>query len=111
MTQAAQLLVVFPKSLFERRKVLSYIWDPTAPTGSSGAAAGPLYLNVKAIVVESGSNRVGQWVIQKRNVVQDFQVFFGGIPESAVAIRLQINSQHTHSVAEVLWRTIRFTSE
>ena len=26
--QAAQLLVVFPKTFFERRKVISYIWDP-----------------------------------------------------------------------------------
>jgi DUF3047 family protein len=26
--QAAQLLVVFPKTFFEQRKVISYIWDP-----------------------------------------------------------------------------------
>jgi hypothetical protein len=109
--QAAQLLVVFPKSLIERRKVISYIWDTTAPKGTSGAAAGPIYLNVKAIVVESGSDRVGHWVLEKRNVVQDFQACFGGIPERTVAIRLQINSQHTQSVAEAFWRTIRFTSE
>ena len=51
--QAAQLLVVFPKTFFERRKIISYIWDPTAPKGTIGAAAGPIYLNVKAIVVES----------------------------------------------------------
>ena len=31
--QAAQLLVVFPKNFFARRKIISYIWDPTAPKG------------------------------------------------------------------------------
>jgi hypothetical protein len=90
---------------------MSYIWDPTAPTWTIGAAAGPIYLNVKALVVESGTHQIGHWVIEKRNVVEDCWTLYGEIPERAVAIRMQINSQHTKSVAEVFWRTIRFTSE
>lgn len=109
--QAAQLLVVFPKTFFERRKVISYIWDPTAPQGTIGTAAGPIYLNVKAIVVESGAQQIGNWLTEKRNVVEDYRMLFGESPEQAVAIRMQINSQHTKSVAETFWRTIRFTSE
>jgi hypothetical protein len=109
--QAAQLLVVFPKKLFERRKVISYIWDPTAAKGTIAPGAGPIYLNVKAIVVESGYSQLGKWLLEKRNVVEDFRAVFGVIPERAVAIRLQINSQHTKSDAEVFWKTIRFTSE
>jgi hypothetical protein len=109
--QAAQLLVVFPKTFFERRKVISYIWDPTAPKGTIGAGAGPIYLNVKAMVVESGVGQIGNWVTEKRNLVEDFRNLYGESPERAVAIRMQINSQHTQSVAEVFWRTIRFTSE
>jgi hypothetical protein len=109
--QAAQLLVVFPKTFFERRKVISYIWDPTASKGTIAAAAGPIYLNVKAIVVESGAGEIGNWLLEKRNVVEDYRALFGEIPERAVAIRMQINSQHTNSVAEAFWRTIRFTSE
>jgi hypothetical protein len=109
--QAAQLLVVFPKALFERRKVISYIWDPTALKGAIAPGAGPIYLNVKAIVVESGHSQLGKWLLEKRNVVEDFRAVFGVIPEHAVAIRMQINSQHTKSDAEVFWKTIRFTSE
>lgn len=109
--QAAQLLVVFSKTFFARRKVISYIWDPTAPIGTIGAAAGPIYLNVKAIVVESGAGQIGNWLIEKRNVLEDYRALFGEIPDRAVAIRMQINSQHTHAVAEAFWRTIRFTSE
>jgi hypothetical protein len=109
--QAAQLLVVFPKTFFERRKVISYIWDPTAPKGTIAAGTGPIYLNVKAIVVESGYGQIDKWLIEKRNVVEDFRAVFGVTPERAVAIRMQINSQHTKSDAEVFWKTIRFTSE
>jgi len=109
--QAAQLLVVFHKTLFERRKVISYIWDPTAPKRTTAAGAGPIYLNVKAIVVESGFSQLGKWLLEKRNVVEDFRAVFGVTPERAVAIRMQINSQHTKSDAEVFWKTIRFTSE
>jgi hypothetical protein len=109
--QAAQLLVVFPKAFFERRKVISYIWDPTAPKGAVAPGAGPIYLNVRAIVVESGHSQLGEWLLEKRNVVEDFRAVFGVIPERAVAIRMQINSQHTKSDAEVFWKTIRFTSE
>jgi hypothetical protein len=105
------LLVVFPKAFFERRKVISYIWDPTAPKGTIGDGAGPIYLNVKAMVVESGAGQIGNWVTEKRNLVEDFRNLYGESPERAVAIRMQINSQHTQSVAEVFWRTIRFTSE
>ena len=109
--QAAQLLVVFHKPFLERRKVLTYIWDPTAPKGTIASAAGPIYLNVKAIVVESGSSQIGKWLREKRNVVEDFRAAFGVTPDRAVAMRLQINSQHTKSDAEVFWKTIRFTSE
>jgi hypothetical protein len=109
--QAAQLLIVFPKTFLERRKIISYIWDPTSSKGTIAGAAGPIYLNVKAIVVESGGGQIGNWLIEKRNVVEDYWALFGESPERAVAIRMQINSQHTKSVAEAFWKTIRFTSE
>lgn len=109
--QAAQLLVIFPKTFLERRKVITYIWDPTASQGTMGEAAGPLFLNVKAIVVESGDSQIGKWVLERRNVVEDFRALFGITPEHAVALRIQINSQHTKSVAEAFWKTIRFTSQ
>ena len=75
--QAAQFLFVFPKTFFERRKVISYIWDPTAPKETTAAAAGPIYLNVKAVVVESGDREIGTWLTERRNIVEDFRTLFG----------------------------------
>lgn len=43
--QTGQLLVTFPKTLFERRKVITYLWDSTAPQGTMADASGPLCLS------------------------------------------------------------------
>jgi len=109
--QSGQLLVTFPKTLFERRKVITYLWDSTVPKGTMADAPGPLFLNIKAIVVESGESHLGKWVLEKRNLLEDFQALFGSTPERAIGLRIQLNSQHTHSEAEAFWKTIRFTSE
>ena len=108
--QAAQLLVTFPKTLFERRKVITYLWESTVPKGTMADAPGPLFLNIKAIVVESGESQLGKWVHEKRNLLEDFQALFGATPEHAIGLRIQLNSQHTNTVAESFWKTIRFTS-
>ena len=109
--QAAQLLVTFSKSLFERRKVITYLWDSTAPKGTMAEApAAPPFLNIKAVVVESGDSHMGKWVLEKRNLVEDFRMLFGTAPEQVIGLRIQINSQHTQSDAEAFWKTIRFTS-
>ena len=109
--QAGQLLVTFPKTLFERRKVITYLWESTVPKGTMADAPGPLFLSIKAIVVESGESQLGKWVHEKRNLLEDFQTLFGSTPEQAIGLRIQLNSQHTNTVAEALWKIIRFTSE
>jgi hypothetical protein len=73
--QAGQLIVVFPKTFFERRKVIAYIWDPTAPKGTIAAGAGPIYLNVKAIVVESGYSQIGKWLVESATSSRTFERF------------------------------------
>ena len=108
--QAGQLLVTFPKTLFERRKVITYLWDSTVPKGTMADAPGPFFLDIKAIVVESGESQLGKWVHEKRNLLEDFQALFGATPEHAIGLRIQLNSQHTNTVAESFWKTIRFTS-
>jgi len=109
--QAGQLLVTFPKTLFERRKVITYLWDSTVPKGTMANAPGLPFVNIKAIVVESGESQLGKWVHEKRNLLENFQTLFGSTPERAIGLRIQMNSQHTHSAAEAFWKTIRFTSE
>lgn len=111
--QAAQLIVVLSKDgMLESRKVISYVWDGGKPQGTMGdAVAGehiPL-LEVKAVVVESGAEKAGLWLTEVRNVLEDCRRLYGEEPQHVVAVRIQINSQHTDSEAEAFWRSVRFT--
>jgi hypothetical protein len=101
--QAAQVLVGFAD-----RKVLTYIWDSTAPKGTFQSASTIPFVHVWALVCQSGQAQRGQWISEVHNVVQDFQRAYGHKPAKIKGIRLQINSQHTASTAESQFGEIAF---
>jgi hypothetical protein len=101
--QAAQLFVVF-----SRTKAIVYIWDTTAPEGVVGDAAAPPFFNIKAVVVRSGAGETGRWIVESRNIYDDFRNIFGHEPPPAQGMRIQINSQHTESSAESFFADITF---
>lgn len=108
--QAAQLFVVF-KWGYLRKEAITYVWDTTAPVGTMAKVPPPLFypfLNINAVVVESGDVNAGKWVTVTRNVVEDYKKLFGRDPERVEGIRIQINSQHTESQAESYWRFVTF---
>lgn len=104
--QAGQLIVAF-----SWRKFIAYIWDSTVPQGTVGDAPSPPLRTVKAVVVQSGERETGKWVTETRNVAEDYKRLFGEDPAKAVGVRIQINSQHTKSNAEIYWRSIRFKAQ
>ena len=104
--QAAQLIVAFSSSRF-----LSYIWDSTAPKGLVAAAPAPLFKKIYAIVVQSGSQDLGAWITERRNLIDDYKQAFGEEPEAIEGVRIQINSQHTKSRAEAYWQSIAVTAK
>jgi hypothetical protein len=104
--QAAQVLV-----LFADHRVLSYIWDSTAPQGATDGNGSYWLVHVFAIVCESGPAQIGKWLAESRNVVVDFKQAFGKPAPEIKGIRLQINSQHTGSAAESYFGEVAFRSE
>ncbi|MBI4824418.1 MAG: DUF3047 domain-containing protein [Nitrospirae bacterium] len=95
--QALQTMIAF-----EEGKILSYIWDTTAPQGtvSEESVPWPISLQIKVLTLKSGTQELGQWVTITRNVYEDFNRLFGEEPPPIEGIRVQINSQHTRSTAE-----------
>src|SRR5512143_302483 len=93
--QAAQLFVAF-----EGNKSISYIWDTTAPVGTTGSFYIPMVVEVKTLVVSSGPEGVGKWVTVTRNVYEDYKKLYGKEPALAEGLRFQINSQYTKTTAE-----------
>ncbi len=98
--QAAQVYVIFPRWPFPRinSDVIGYIWDSRAPVGLR--VTSPQSTNVKLIVLQSGPERVGQWVREERNVYQDYVELFGKEPPKVGKVAIMIDSNDTRSQAE-----------
>lgn len=109
--QAAQIILGFSKRFWELRETISYIWGNTFPIGTMGnTAVGDLLplLQMKAVVVRSGKHDVGKWIVESRNVFEDYKQLYGKDPGTVVGVRIQINSQHTGAQAESLWSWVAF---
>jgi hypothetical protein len=103
--QAAQVLVAF-----DDRRILSYIWDTNAPKGAEQRAGFIPLVHVYSVVCESGPAQANQWVMESRNVAADYERAYGKPAPHVKGLRLQINSQHTGSVAESYFGEVAFRS-
>ena len=103
--QAAQLMVGFAD-----RRVISYLWDSTAPKGTvQNASAIPL-VHIMAVVCQSGTAQANQWISETHNVAADYQRAYGKPAPRVKGLRIQINSQHTGAVAESYFGEVAFRS-
>ena len=103
--QAAQVLIVFSD-----RRVLSYIWDSTAPKDTVQSASNIPLVHIFAFVCRSGAADLNQWVTESRNVAADYSRAYGHPAPNVKGIRLQINSQHTGTEAESYFGDVAFRS-
>src|SRR3569623_823241 len=101
--QAAQVLVAFSD-----RRILTYLWDSTAPLGSMESASSIPLVHIFAIVCRSGGADINQWLQENRNLEADYQKAFGKPAPHVKGLRLQINSQHTGSSAESYFGEVSF---
>ncbi len=108
--QAGQIYVIFPKfpAMVNSRSV-GYIWDSQAPVGFSGTSTA--YSRMKYIVLQSGHNRLNQWITESRNVYEDYKNLFKEEPPLVGAVLVYINSQHTKSSASCDYMDIIFSSK
>ena len=101
--QAAQLMVGFSD-----RRVVSYIWDSTAPQGMFESVSRIPFLRIQSMVVRSGAAELNRWLTETRNVAEDYQRAYGKAAPRVRGLRLQINSQHTGTSAESYFGDISF---
>jgi hypothetical protein len=92
------------------RRVLSYIWDSTAPKGAVQSASSIPMVHVFAVVCQSGTAEANRWVEESHNVAADYARSFGRPAPHVKGLRLQINSQHTASLAESYFGEVAFRS-
>jgi len=103
--QAAQVLVAF-----DDKRILTYIWDTSAPKGSMQSASNIPLVHIFAVVCQSGAAEANKWIAENRNVAADYERAYGRPSPRVKGLRLQINSQHTDSIAESYFGEVAFRS-
>lgn len=106
--EAAQLYVTFPRfPSAVRSRIIGYIWDSTAPVGARFPSQ--KVGTVTFVVVRSGDADRGRWMVERRNVYDDYKAIYGEEPaEKLGAVSISINSQNTRSRAESFFGEILF---
>jgi Protein of unknown function (DUF3047) len=104
---AAQLYVVWPRfPELLRSRVIGYVWDATTPVATivKSQKTG----TVTFVVMRSGSEDLGKWLTERRNVAEDYTKIFGESPDDPRAITISIDSNDTRSMAESFMGPIVF---
>ena len=101
--QAAQVLVAF-----DDKRILTYIWDSSAPKGVMQHASHIPLVRIFAVVCQSGAGEANKWIAESRNVAADYERAYGKPAPRVSGLRLQINSQHTGSTAESYFGEVAF---
>jgi hypothetical protein len=103
--QAAQVLVAFSD-----RRILTYIWDTSAPKGLAQSSSSIPLVHIFAVVCQSGAADANRWVQEQHNIAADYERAFGRSVPHVKGVRLQINSQHTGTTAESYFGEVAFRS-
>ena len=107
--QAGNIYIVFSGGFPElvRSKIVSYLWESNSPKGLM--VTSPKRGNTKNIVLESGSEKLGEWIAEKRNVYEDYKKLFREEPLKTVKISIWIDSDDTESEAEAFYDDLMFS--
>lgn len=105
---AARIYVVFPSILFWKTKAINYIWANKLPRGT--AVVNAYSSNAIMIAVESGSSKTGQWIVEERNVFEDFREHFRKDPPRVGAIAIMTDADNTGEKAVAWYGPIRILS-
>jgi hypothetical protein len=105
-----QVLQVLVQLDTTAKKVISYVWDTTAPEGATASESYAMGLyKVKVLCVESGAESLGAWQTVRRDLRADYKKLYGSDDFPGVAgIRIQSNSQYTKGTGAGAVRRLDF---
>jgi hypothetical protein len=95
---AAAIYVVFSQNFFGIPKIIKYVWSSTLPVGTIDRRK--KFARPWIIVVGSGSEKLGEWITVRRNLIEDFDATFGGKPaDRPKSIGIMSDSEATNSAS------------
>lgn len=102
-------VVISGRVLFWKTRSLNYVWSSNQPVGSTWPNA--YTANVRMLAVESGGAKAGQWVIEKRDVRQDFKRLFGEDIDQIDALAIMTDTDNSGQAATAWYGDIYFSAD
>ncbi len=95
---AARVFVLFgDPELGASTRALAYVWAGRAPVGSR--FPNPTLSQVSTIVLQSGDEHAGEWMIEDRDIFADYERSFGDVPPAFAGIALLVDTDDTGGAA------------
>ncbi len=83
-----------------------YVWERQLPVGT--LVTSPYTKRVKMFVLRNSRDETGTWYSETRNVYEDYQRAFGGIPPMIVGVALMTDTDNTGEKATAYYGDIVF---
>lgn len=106
---AARVIVVFETSVWPlRTRALNYVWAAREPVGA--VFPNPYTRNVGMIVVRSGEREAETWLQENRDVLADYQGYFGEPATRVSAVAVLVDTDNTGRNAEAWFADLNLES-
>ena len=98
----------FARGEYPPMGAITYIWESKSPVGT--LVPNPYTDQVMMIVLQSGEAKVGRWISESRNLVEDYRKAFGGDPPRISGVALMTDTDNTGEAAVAWFGDIAFKS-
>ena len=85
---------------------VNYIWESKSPVGT--VVPNPYTGRVRMFVLQSGNGKVGEWVTESRNLVEDYRKAFGADPPRISGVAVMTDTDNTGESAVAYFGDIVF---
>ena len=104
------VLVAWPRMpALLRTRLIGYVWEATAPARTMERSRKTSL--VTFFILRSGPAELGRWMVERRNVRDDYASAFGEEPPSPGVVAISIDTNDTHAAAEAVIGRIAFTRD
>ncbi len=87
-------------------RMLIYFWGNGVPRGDVSTNVHASWF--RQVAVRSGSTHVGEWVLERRNVLEDYRTIFGEEPPTVTSISLTTETNNTEEPVTAYYGDILF---
>ena len=92
----AAVRIVFHGGL--RARMLKYVWSSSLPKGTETESAGNG--KIKVVVLQSGTEQLGEWIWEEVNAYEDYKRLFGGEPRPVRILGIITDANNTETLSK-----------